>query len=75
MAKKNLPYVRIVAINADLIKWVELAKTPYISGGGLYIIYKNNGVESPFDEAKQYQIFTKEGNYALVCEVTKNLVA
>lgn len=65
---KALPYMRIRAINNDLITFTEKAKTKSISGGGLYIIYKNNGVMSPFDESKEYLIFTKQGGYALITE-------
>lgn len=70
-----LPHVRVRAINADLLTWVESSKSNLISGGGLYIIYQNNGVQSPFDEAKMYRIFTKEGGYCLVVENTQSIAA
>ena len=65
---KALPYMRIRAINYDLITYTKKSKKKTISGGGLYIIYKHNGVASPFDESKEYEIFVKEGNHCLVCE-------
>lgn len=75
MKKMQLPYVRIRAINADIIQFVQNSKQNFITGAGLYLIYKNNGVESPFDEAKNYRVFTKEGNYCLVTEATQSLAA
>jgi hypothetical protein len=63
-----LPHVRILAINADLIKWVEVSGQPSISGAGLWVIYSNNGVESPFDETKTYNIHIKEGKHVLVTQ-------
>ena len=65
---KALPYMRIRAINNDLITYTQQSKKKTISGGGLYLIYKNNGVQSPFDESKQYEIFTKQGGYALIAQ-------
>ena len=57
---KALPYMRIRAINNDLHYWVQQAHTKTISGGGLKIIYSRNGVVSPFDESKIYEIFIKK---------------
>ena len=69
--KKSLPQVRIKAINSDLMRYVESSRQNYISGGGLHLVYKNNGVLSPFDEHKQYKIFTKKGSYVLSIEATE----
>ena len=69
--KKSLPQVRIKAINHDLIRYVESSRQNYISGGGLYLVYKNNGVLSPFDESKQYKIYTRKGQYVLCIEATE----
>lgn len=70
-----LPYARIIAINSDILKWMEVSKKNTISGAGLRIVYKHNGVESPFDDWKQYRIFTKEGNHVLVTEITETIAA
>jgi hypothetical protein len=64
---KALPYMRIRAINNDLHYWVKQTNRKTISGGGLHIIYRQNGVQSPFDESKVYQIFIKKDK-VLVCE-------
>lgn len=67
MAK--LPHVRIISINNDILEFVKRSKSNHITGAGLHLIYKNNGVSSEmFDESKNYRIFTKEGNYVLVTE-------
>lgn len=70
-----LPHTRIRAINKSIEEWVQASKSNMISGGGLYLIYKHHGVESPFDEAKNYQIFIKEGGCCLVTEISKSTAA
>jgi hypothetical protein len=68
MAK--LPHVRIVAINNDLVTYVKNAKKTTIDGASLDYIYSiRNGVKDHgFDDSTLYQIFIREGNYALVTE-------
>lgn len=64
---KALPHMRIKAINNDLLYWVQQTQIRTISGGGLKIIYSRNGVASPFDESKIYEIFIKREK-VLVCQ-------
>lgn len=73
---RALSHTRIKAINEDLIQYVDKAATTRIGGKDIGWIYESrNGVfNHGFDEDKHYNIFVKEGNYALVTEV-KNLAA